>query len=43
MAGSRLAPPSYSDSVMSHSEQREWQQSFSSNRGFTPQYSYTNR
>merc|ERR1719150_2318292 len=43
MAGSRLAPPSYSDSVMSHSEQREWQQSFSSTRGFTPQYSYTNR
>ena len=40
-SGVRTAPPSYHDSVMS--QQRQFQETFSHTRGFTPQYSYTNR
>ena len=30
-------------SVMSHNQQREFQESFTNSRGFTPQYSYADR
>ena len=43
ITGSRLAPPSYTDSVLNQSEQAAFQENFSTTRGFTPQYSYTNR
>ena len=43
ITGSRLAPPSYTDSELNQSEQAAFQENFSTTRGFTPQYSYTNR
>ena len=39
----RIAPPSYDDSVLNPTEQQAFQQSFTNSMGFTPQYSYTNR
>jgi len=39
----RIPPPSYNDSIISQNQQREFQQSFTSTMGFTPQYSYANR
>jgi len=39
----RIAPPSYDDSVLNPTEQQAFQQTFTNTMGFTPQYSYSNR